>query len=213
MLFRKFLVAAAVIVFALQMAGPAYAASDSRGWFDSFEDWFDAIGETLMMPFTDDGIDMVSPPVTMRQVSAGASRDPFWHYLEEAGYELKEAKAEVGLIPGLEIDFVLIRELSEADRDSLERKLEIDAKLRPGMLAMIKRRIINTLLDASDFEEMRVEELTLSLLPLPSAEFSLAPVEAPLGEEHDLLYRALQDVLRQSENMSTGLGLAHPLPR
>lgn len=175
-LYRKFFVVTVVIVVALQISGPVYAASDSRGWAESFEDWFDSIGETVMMPFTDDGIDMVSPPVTMRQVSAGATRDPFWHYIEEAGYQFKEAKAEVGLIPGLEFDFVLVRELSEADRNSLERKLEIDAKMRPGLLAMIKRRIINTLLDASAFKEIRIEELSLSLLPLPSAQFSLAPM-------------------------------------
>lgn len=203
---RKFLAATVAIVVSLQLTGPANAARDGWGWVDSFENLIDSVSEVLMAPFSDEGIDMVSPPVTMRQASEGATRDPFWHHLEEAGYEFKEAKAQVGLIPGLEIEFVLVLELSEADRDSLERKLEIDAKQRPGLLSMIKRRIINTLLDASDFEEMRVEELTITLLPLPSAVFSLAPVEAPLGEEHDLIYRALQNMMNQTKSLNRGLG-------
>jgi len=203
----KFLVITVAIVLPLQLAKPAFAASDKGGWVASVEDVIDSIGTVLMSPFSDDGIDMVAAPsMTMRGIE-NADRDPFWHFLEEAGYEMKEIKAEVGLIPGLDIEFVLIRELSEADRNSLERKLEIDAKRRGGLISSIKRRIIRTLLDASDFEELRIEELTISLLPLPSAEFVLAPVEAPLGEEHDVLFRSLQDLMRLSEKMGLKLGI------
>jgi hypothetical protein len=208
--FQKFLLVTVAIVLPLHLAGPALAASDGRGWVESLEDIVDSIGATLMSPFTGDGVDVVvAPPMTMQRFADGddPDRDPFWHLLEDAGYELKEVKAEVGIIPGLKIEFVLIRELSEADRNSLERKLEIDAMMHIGLISSIKRRIIRTLLDASDFEEMRIEELTISLLPLPSAEFVLAPVEAPLGEEHDVIWRAVQEVQRQSEELGGALGI------
>lgn len=172
---QKFLLATVAIVLALRLAGPAFAASDGRGWVESLGDMIDSVGAALMSPFTDDDIDMASPPIEMRQFGGDErpDRDAFWHHLKDAGYEMKEISAEVGLIPGLEFDFVLIRELSEADRNSLERNLEIDAKRRPDLLSSIKRQIIRTLLEASDFEEMRIEELKISLLPLPSAEFIL----------------------------------------
>ncbi len=193
----------------LSLNGPAHAASDGPSWADSFEDMVDSVGAALMSPFSDDSMEVMAPTMSMGPYGdeEGTHSDPFWHFLEEAGYKMKEVKAHVSLIPGLDIEFLLVRELSEADRNSLERKLEINAKRHSGLLPAIKRRIIRTLLEASDFDEMRIEELTISLLPLPSAEFVLAPVEGPLGEEHDLLYRSLQDMQHQTEQLQKSLGV------
>jgi len=196
-----------VIMAGLSLPGPAHAASGGSSWVDSLGDMLDSVGNVLMSPFADNSMDMVAPPMGMGEYrEEGEGGDPFWHFLEEAGYRMKEVKAHVSLIPGLDIEFVLVRELSEADRNSLERKLEIDTKRNSGLLPSIKRRIIRTLLEASDFDEMRIEELTISLLPLPSAEFVLAPVEGPLGEEHDLLYRSLQEMQHQTEQLQESIG-------
>jgi hypothetical protein len=151
----------------------------------------------------------MAPPMALSQFgdNEGGDRDPFWQHLEDAGYKMKQIKADVSLIPGLKFKFVLKRELSEADRDYLERKLEIDTKRRPGLISAIKRRIIRTLIEASDFEAMRIEELTISLLPLPAAAFVLAPIGGNLGEEHDVLYRSIQTMQRQTEDLQHAMGI------
>jgi hypothetical protein len=205
---QKIIIATAAMLVALQMAGPAAAASDDRGWVDSIGDKISSVGAAIMSPFKGAGVKMAAQPTAMRGFSngGGEDRDPFWHHLEDAGYQLKEIKTEISLIPNVDIEFVLIRELSEADRSSLERQLEIDKKRRPGMLGAIKRRIIRTLIEASDYKEMRIEELTISLLPLPAATFVLAPVEAPMAEEHDMLFRMLQNIQHQTEKLGSAKG-------
>ncbi len=206
----KYFVAAMTVVVSLQMAGPTFAAGGERGGTDSFRDMVDSLSTALLAPFTGGGMDEVmAPPLTLSEFGddEGVDRDPFWQHLEDAGYKMKQIKADVSLIPGLKFKFVLKRELSEADRDSLERKLEIDTKRRPGLISAIKRRIIRTLIEASDFEEMRIEGLTISLLPLPAAAFVLAPVAGTLGEEHDVIYRSIQDMQRQTEDLRNAMGI------
>ncbi len=206
--FQKIIIATAAMLVALQMAGPAAAASDGRGWVDSIGDMISSVGASVASPFRGAGVDMATEPTAMRQFSdgGGGDRDPFWHHLEEAGYQLKEIKTEISLIPNFDIEFVLARELSEADRSSLERQLEIDKKRRPGMLGAIKRRIVRTLIEASDYKDLYVENLTISLLPLPAATFVLAPIEGPLAEEHDVLFRMLQNIERATEKLGSAKG-------
>ena len=64
------------------------------------------------------------------------------------------------------VTFQVVRELSEADRNALERSLEIDDKRVPGVTAMAQRQIIRTLLAVSKSEEMRVGKLVIGILPL-----------------------------------------------
>jgi hypothetical protein len=206
----KYLIATMTIVAALQISTAVLAASGERDWSDSVGGALDSLANTLMAPFTDSGIDQaMAPPMALSQFgdNEGGDRDPFWQHLKDAGYKMKKIKADVSLIPGLKFKFVLKRELSEADRDSLERKLEIDNKRRPGLISAIKRRIIRTLIEASDFEAMRIEELTISFLPLPAAAFVLAPIVGPLGEEHDVLYRSIQNMQRQTEDLQRTMGI------
>ena len=47
-----------------------------------------------------------------------------WQLLNDAGYKLKEIDTHVALIPDVELKFAYVRELSEADRVYLERKLD-----------------------------------------------------------------------------------------
>src|SRR6266849_1979453 len=98
------------------------------------------------------------------------------------------------------MSFQLMRELSEADRDSLERKLEIDDIRDPGVVASIQRQIVRTLLEASNINNMRIGKLVIGILPLPSAEFTLEPADAPLSEEHDALYRAITNKARREKS-------------
>src|SRR4029077_2904592 len=81
---------------------------------------------------------------------------------------------------------------SEADRNALERTLEIDDREVPGLTAMAQRQIIRTLLAVSRSERMRVGKLVVGVLPLPSADFTIEPTDSPLGEEHNALLQAIK---------------------
>src|SRR5216684_171774 len=93
----------------------------------------------------------------------------------------------------IKMTFQIVRELSEADRNALERTLEIDDREVPGMTAMAQRQIIRTLLAVSRSERMRVGKLVIGILPLPSADFTIEPADSPLGEEHNALLQAIKN--------------------
>ena len=120
-----------------------------------------------------------------------AGESHFMQHLSDAGYQLAEIDMSVGLIPDIKLTFQIVRELSEADRNALERTLEIDDKELPGMTAMAQRQIIRTLLAVSRSERMRVGKLVIGVLPLPSADFTIEPADSPLGEEHNALLQAI----------------------
>ncbi len=175
------------------LAAPAQAASDPLAFAGKL---FDRAWSYVSAPFSGDASAAIAPPSSpIRERDLRHSgRSGFWEFLYDAGYKFKEAITEVGLIPGIDIEFVIARELSEADRDAIERELEIDAKRNSGLIPAIQRKIVRTLLEASEIEGMRIEKLTIGILPLPSAEFVLAPSEGPMGEEHDTIYRTLLDM-------------------
>ncbi|NQV99570.1 MAG: hypothetical protein HQ483_07720 [Rhodospirillales bacterium] len=137
-----------------------------------------------------------SPPTPMSSIRDMHHPDgsPFWGFLEDAGYKFKEVVTDVGIIPGVSFEFVIARELSEADRNSLERALEINAKRHPDIISALQRRIVRTLLEASELEGMRIEDLEITLLPLPGVQFVMAPTEGPMNEEHDVIYRSVKDL-------------------
>ena len=194
---QKLSVATAVFVALLHTATPSHAQSATENFLDYISDMFAAMGEFVTAPMTGNaGASRVMPPTPMHYVDGiqGEGSSPFWNQLEDAGYELVEVVTTVGIIPEVEFDFVLARELSDADRDALERKLEIDAKMNPGMVASVRRQIIHTLLEASSFKDMRIAQLKVEFVPLPGVSFTMEPVEAPMGEEHDAIFRIVQKV-------------------
>jgi hypothetical protein len=178
------------------------AAADSVGDFLYMaQENLTAAWNTLISPITGSTVEMVKPPSPMSMVHGLSSKSGshFWDHLSDAGYDLAEIDTTVGIIPDVKMTFQLVRELSEADRDSLERKLEIDDFRDPGLVSSIQRQIVRTLLEASNVSNMRVGKLVIGILPLPSAEFSLEPQDAPLSEEHDTIYRAVTNKLRREK--------------
>jgi hypothetical protein len=73
---------------------------------------------------------------------------------------------------------------------------------------MIQRRIVRTLLAASNVENMRVGKLVIGILPLPSADFTLEPADAPLSEEHDALYRAITNKAKRDKTRDKAMPLS-----
>ena len=115
----------------------------------------------------------------------------FWTLLADAGYKLKEIDTTIGLIPEVKFKYAYGRELSEADKAWLERKLDILARQESGPVAALRRAIIHGILEGNETDGFFIDTVKISLLPLPKAEFSLSPTNAPLPEDLDKIYRAV----------------------
>jgi len=151
---------------------------------DFVYDLFPSVTESAVVSVT-----KVAPKALLHGM---ATDSHFMQHLSDAGYQLVEVDMSVGLIPDVKMTFQNVRELSQADRTALGRSLEIDDKRVPGIKAMAERQIVRTLLAISKSEEMRVGKLVIGILPLPSADFTIEPAEAPLGEEHNALLQAIR---------------------
>jgi hypothetical protein len=196
--------AAALVVLS---TGPSRAESDI---LDSVKEGLKSLWSFVTGAASTAG-DAVTPPTSIQTLKSikGEDKSEFWAMLEDAGYDLKEIDTEVGLIPAIEAAYVLTRELSEADREALDWRLEKFAKNNSGLIALLERGIIVSLLDASELGDYRVEKVKIQFLPLPKASFTLVPTEAPLEEEHDLIYRAIKEQRREMRRVGESMRSEH----
>jgi hypothetical protein len=199
---RLTLVAAGALLLASAPSARAAASDDVGDFFYSARQMVSDAWQSVIAPMTGRTVDAVTPPSPMSLVHGMTSKSGshFWDHLSDAGYDLADIETSVGIIPDVKMTFQLVRELSEADRDSLERKLEIDDIRDPGFVPTIQRQIVRTLLEASDVNNMRVGKLVIGILPLPSADFTLEPADAPLSEEHDAIYRAVTNKAKREKS-------------
>jgi len=115
----------------------------------------------------------------------------FWTLLGDAGYKLKEIDTTIGIIPEVQFKYAHGRELSEADKAWLERKLDRLAREESGPVPTLQRAIIQGILEGNETDGFFIDTVKISLLPLPKAEFSLTPTNSPLPEDLDKIYRAV----------------------
>jgi hypothetical protein len=99
----------------------------------------------------------------------------FWTLLNDAGYNLKSIDTTIGIIPAVTFQYALSRQLSEADKSWLERKLDRFARDEPGPISVLQRTIIHGILQGNETEGYMVDTVKISLLPLPKASFSMIP--------------------------------------
>jgi hypothetical protein len=176
----------------LTLFHPRDAAAAFDNVINSFQEMVSDFVYELIPSWSEQTVASVTK-VTPKTLVHGMEGDShFMQHLSDAGYQLAEIGMSVGLIPDIKLTFQIVREMSEADRRALERNLEIDEKRVPGVTAMAQRQIIRTLLAVSKTEEMRVGKLVIGILPLPSADFTIEPADAPLGEEHSALLQAIR---------------------
>jgi hypothetical protein len=192
---RSWLVPVAAGVFALMVGAshPAVAYSPLDTLMDNVRETFETVWDSLTPSLPGGSSETLTPssPADVLRDVRRTDVHTFWDDLSDAGYELAEVDTGVGLIPEVKMSFRLVRELSEADRDALDRTLEIAATREPGLIPRLQRGIVQTLLAAADLTDMHVTTLVISILPLPSAEFKMEPRDSGLSAEHDVLYRAL----------------------
>lgn len=155
--------------------------------------------------FTFNVNDLLESPASRMADVRNAHGDDFWAMVADAGFELKEVETHVGLIPEFNFKFDKARDLSDADRDWLERKLTRHARFHTGLTARLKRALVHSLLEAHDLNEgFSLESFDVAFAPLPSVSFSVAPKNSRLlSQEHDALFRAtleLKEHLKHSRD-------------
>lgn len=131
----------------------------------------------------------------VRRHNAGAqeqAREDFTWLMGVAGYKLKEIESAVSLFPSLSLTFGQARELTEGDRDYLDRMLARHARQHPGPLAAIQRTIVRGIIDASEIGGFTVDKVEVDLFPLPKVKLVMTPTDAPLGLEASRIMRAIE---------------------
>ena len=126
---------------------------------------------------------------TMREQAQ--QREDFLALMEFAGYGLREIETSIGLIPGSRMTFGQARELTDADRDYVERQLERHAQRQGGPLSRMQRAIVGAVVAASEIGDLSVERVEIELFPLPQIKMALVPRDAPMSLEAGRLMRSI----------------------
>lgn len=161
--------------------------------------WFDLLGRLGLSSF---GSDHFVRSHNMLNRQQAQMRDDFTWLMDIAGYKLKEIESSVGLIPSLSLTFGHARELTEADREYVERSLTRHARNHPGPLAAMQRAIVRSILDASEIGHFAVEKVQVDLFPLPKVTFALAPIDPPLSPEASRIMRAIDRMNARLQSMA-----------
>jgi hypothetical protein len=154
---------------------------------------------------------MRRPPSTAHD----QAREDFTWLMDVAGYKLKEIESSVSLFPSLSLTFGQARELTEGDRDYLERMLERHARANPGPLAAIQRTIVRGIMDAGEIGGFSVDKVEVDLFPLPKVKLVLTPTDAPLGIEASRIMRAIERLNQRVQGAlprTQGQGFEAPSP-
>jgi phosphate transport system substrate-binding protein len=114
--------------------------------------------------------------------------------MDIAGYKAQEFQTTIGIIPGIGMSFGIVREMSKADQEYLERKLALDVRGRPGVLPAIQRQIVRTVLEVSESEGYEINKVEIEIVPLPSVKLIVAPTDAPISIETTMILRAIEQL-------------------
>ena len=144
---------------------------------------------------------LVASPAEMARRNARVTDDFAW-LMDVAGYKLKEVESSVGLIPDIVLTFGQARQLTEGDRNYLERQLDRHALRHGDLLSMTQRAIVRAVVDASELGNFEVDKVEVDLLPLPKVKLVLAPSAAPLGLEAARLMRAIDRLTARVQDLS-----------
>lgn len=203
----------AVLLVALFLAAPGKAAEPT----DLIEDRPSAIsnvfglamdGLTWVWGKTTAAVRMILPMSPQELVKSVDPHDAseLKTLLGYAGFKLKEIDSQVGIIPTIAFKFALTRELSEADWDYLEYRLEVSRFRTPGLGAEIQRAIVGTVMAINMSADYQVSELKVKILPLPQVAFSVTPKASALGEESSTLLRAIQHLEKRLRGEIAAVG-------
>lgn len=145
----------------------------------------------------------------------GSTSLDFSALMDIAGYKLKEIESTVGIVPYFSMTFGQSRDLTEADREFLERTLERHSRNNSTPLAWVQRAIVHAVLEASDLGGLAIDKVEIEFLPLPRVKFVLAPADAPLGLDAARIMRAVEQLnrrLQQGPSNRPAFQIPQPMP-
>jgi hypothetical protein len=150
------------VVACLVASGPAQAADIDRS--------------TPLGRLVDRFIGLVLPPSPTEALNA-VSPDAgiFWSLIADCGYRVAEVVTEAGIPPRVTVRLERTLELAEEDRTWIGRRLDDWAADDDGISAMLSRRVVIALLEASEDPRFEAVGVDITLTPVPSASFRLAP--------------------------------------
>jgi phosphate transport system substrate-binding protein len=122
--------------------------------------------------------------------------------MDIAGYKAQEFQTTIGVIPGIGMSFGIVREMSRADQEYLERKLALDVRGRPGVLPALQRQIVRAVLEVSETEGYEINKVEIEIVPLPSVKLIVAPTDAPISIETTMILRAIEQLNDRVSAMS-----------
>ena len=122
----------------------------------------------------------------------GESTSDFSDLMEIAGYKTQEVQTSISIIPSAGMTFGIVRSMSEADQDYLDRRLQLDMQRRPGALPALQRNIVRAVLDVSEAAEFEISRVEIEFVPLPSAKLIISPSEPPISMETAAILRAIE---------------------
>jgi hypothetical protein len=154
------------LVACLLASGPVQAADIDR--------------PTPLGRLVDRFIELVLPPSpteALNSVSPDAS--VFWSLIADCGYRIAEVVTESGIPPQVKVRLERTLELAEEDRTWISQRLDAWAADDGGISATLSRRVVIALLEASEDPRFEAVGVDITLTPVPSAAFRLAPSRFP----------------------------------
>lgn len=130
------------------------------------------------------------------------AQDDLTALMDVAGYKLKEIESAIGLLPSLHMIFGHARELTDSDREYVERFLDRHALRNSGPLAALQRMIVRSVLAASDLNGLVVDKVEIDMFPLPKVKVVVSPADAPLGVDAARIMRSIETLNRRLQQMS-----------
>lgn len=107
----------------------------------------------------------------------GPSETDFTNMMDIAGYSVEDFTLGVGIVPETAFNFSQTREISDYDRQYLQRLLRKQKRDSGGPMALAERAIISTVLEFQGFKSFNLTRINVKLLPLPSVVFTAEPKE------------------------------------
>jgi hypothetical protein len=118
----------------------------------------------------------------------------FTTLMDIAGYNAQEFQTTIGVIPGVGMNFGIVRKMSKADQEYLDRKLAMDVRGRPGVLPALQRQIVRAVLEVSETDGYEINKVEIEILPLPGVKLIVAPTDVPISIEMTMILRAIEQL-------------------
>jgi len=157
-----------------------FAARDTREWVSknagaAVNSAVDAASATVggLMIFEGWSVDLVKE-IESHLRADGTSE--FHRLVNESGFALSDVKVGVGIIPELAVEFRHERDLTPAEIQALQIKIDDHTRTASGVVGYFEALVLRRLLKAGEYSGgMRISEVHVNLFPLPGLDMLFDP--------------------------------------